>query len=561
MKSRRFAGAFRCWFALVLAAVTSGAITLGAAEVDAAAPQDDRPNIIIVLLDDLGYSDLGAYGGEIQTPHIDGLAARGLRFTRFYNSARCCPTRASLLTGLYPHQVGLVRNGASLSRDGVTIAEVLGSAGYQTAMAGKWHLSVAETLRPPSRHLRWLNHQIDPDRPFAPLETYPVNRGFGRYYGNIWGVVNYFDPFSLVEGETPVESVPEDYYITDAITEKSVQYIQEMAASDDPFFLYVAHCAPHWPLHAPPEDIARYRDTYTDGWHRLRNERYHRQLEMGLIERATHPLPELMGEGEDWDELDATTRRWMSDQMAVHAAMIDRVDQGIGRIVETLKQTGRYDNTLILLMADNGASPERYLNPGYDRPSEIRDGRSIQYRGIFKPGSETTWPYVGSYWANAANTPFRYWKMESYEGGAHTPLIAHWPDGVKTAPGSVTDQIGHVIDIMPTCLELARFDYPLEHQGHAILPVEGNSLARVLCGEPRDETPPLYFEHAGGKAIIDAGWKLVQPAKSQRWELYHLATDRTETRDVAVEHPQQVRRLEQKWREWADRVGAPYDPS
>lgn len=542
---------------LALVAMLPVAMPSGAAEIDAPSPPDDRPNIVIVLLDDLGYSDLGAYGGEIQTPHIDRLAARGLRFTRFYNSARCCPTRASLLTGLYPHQVGLVRNGASLTRDGATIAEALGSAGYQTAMTGKWHLSAAEPLRPPSRHLRWLNHQIDPDRPFAPLETYPINRGFDRYYGNIWGVVNYFDPYSLVEGETPVPSVPNDYYITDAITEKSVQYIREMADSDDPFFLYVAHCAPHWPLHARPEDIARYEQTYTGGWHQLRNDRYHRQVELGVIDRETHPLPELMGEGEDWAELDAPTRRWMSSQMAVHAAMVDRVDQGVGQIVETLKQTGRYDNTLILILADNGASPERYLNPGYDRPSETRDGQPIQYRGLFEPGSETTWPYIGSYWANAANTPFRYWKMESFEGGAHTPLVAHWPDGLKTAPGSFTDQLGHVIDIMPTCLELGHAEYPEEYQGHPILPAEGKSLAPILGGGQREEIPTLYFEHAGGKAIVDAEWKLVQPTDGPRWQLYHLASDHTETRDVAAEHPDKVDRLQQKWREWAARVGAP----
>ena len=239
----------------------------------------ERPNIMV---DDLGYSDLGCYGGEIQTPHIDSLAANGLRFTQFYNMARCCPTRAALLTGLYPHQVGLKIKGRSLTREGATIAELLGAKGYQTGMAGKWHLSQTPVIGG-NLHQKWLDHQHDPGRTFAPLDSYPVNRGFDRFYGIIWGVVNFWDPFLLVEGLEPVKEVPEDYYITDAITDYSVKYIKEMAKKDDPFFLYIAHCAPHWPLHARKEDIAKYKGVYDGGWENLRKDRYKRMLEMGLI--------------------------------------------------------------------------------------------------------------------------------------------------------------------------------------------------------------------------------------------------------------------------------------
>jgi arylsulfatase len=388
---------------------------------------------VVILTDDMGFSDLGCYGGEVRTPNIDALAAGGVRFTRFYNASRCCPTRASLLTGLYPHQVGLAHNGRDLARDAPTVAELLRAAGYQTAMAGKWHLSETAPLdgRPDGpRHLAWLNHQADHDRTFADVRTYPVGRGFERHYGPIWGVVDYFDPFSLVEGTEPVKKVPDGYYLTDAIAAKAVEYVRAMARDDRPFFLYVAHCAPHWPLHARPEDIARYRETYRDGWHALRAARYRRQVEMGLVDPATHPLPALTGRGPDWDALDAAQRDYEAALMAVHAAMVDRVDQGLGDLVRALKDTGRYDDTVIFILSDNRASPERYTRPGFDRASRTRDGRPIRYAGRFEPGSENTWGYLGPFWASAANTPYRYWKAESFEGGCHTPLVVHWPAGL-----------------------------------------------------------------------------------------------------------------------------------
>lgn len=515
---------------------------------------DERPNIVVIMVDDLGFSDLGCFGGEINTPNIDSLASGGLRFTSFYNCARCCPTRAAMLTGLYPHQVGLIRNGNSLTRNGVTIAEALGAAGYQTAMAGKWHLSRTQALSDHQSQLDWLNHQSQPDRTFSPVDTYPINRGFQRHFGPIWGVVDYFDPFSLVEGETPVEDVPDDFYMTDAITQKSVDYIQEMSQSDAPFFLYVAHTAPHWPLHAKPEDIAKYEKTYRDGWHKLRDKRYARQVEMGLIDPKTSPKPVLQGQGDDWEALDEATREHMSQLMSVHAGMVDCVDQGVGRIINALKETGRLENTLILVMSDNGASPERYLNPGFDRPNETREGKPIQYEGLFNPGSETTWGYIGSYWASAGNTPYRYWKAQSFEGGAHTPMIAHWPSGLKTEPGSKTDQPGHVIDVLPTCLELAGAEYPQTFKKNEITPVEGLSLAPILAGQQREGHPALFFEHEGGKAMIADGWKLVQPKQNGQWELYHLAEDRTETNNLAEAEPKRLAQMKRKWQVWFNRV-------
>ena len=468
---------------LIASLVTLGA-AVGAAPFHAQAPAGKQPNFVLLVLDDLGFSDLGCYGGEIRTPHIDSLAADGLRFRKFYNSSRCCPTRASLLTGLYPHQVGLAYNGRDLSHDAATVAESLRASDYQTAMAGKWHLSSTNPIgggdRSPA-HLAWLNHQADYERPFANPATYPINRGFEHHYGPIWGVVDYFDPFSLVDGTKPVPSVPDDFYMTDAITAKSVEYLDTMTRGDKPFFLYVAETAPHWPLHARPEDIARYKGRYDAGWHALREERYQRQVRMGLIDPKTHPLPPLMGRGPDWNALSKEEQKHQSALMEVHAAMVDRVDQGVGKIIQALKAANQFDNTVFIVLADNGASPERYLEYGFDRSSETREGQPIQYKGTFQPGSETTWGYIGAYWANALNTPYRYWKVEAFEGGCHTPMIVHWPQGLKTTAGSLTEQAGHVIDITPTCLDLAGVEPLRTLDGHPTKPLEGKSLAPIFA--------------------------------------------------------------------------------
>jgi len=532
----------------------AGALSLAGAGRPWAAQAGRRPDIVIILADDMGFSDAGCYGGEIATPNIDRLAAGGLRFTQFYNCARCCPTRASLLTGQYPHEVGLRFNGRSLARNGLTIAEALRTAGYNTAMSGKWHLSQTPALPDKELHQKWLDHRHDPDRPFAPLDSHPVNRGFDRHYGIIWGVINYFDPFSLVEGEQPVREVPEDYYITDAITDKAVEYVHQMSREDRPFFLYVAHCAPHWPLHARPQDIARYADTYQGGPNRLRQERYSRMIQMGLFEKTNTPLPEIQGQGPVWDDLSEGQKRYQAAKMAVHAAMVDRMDQGVGRLIEALRNAGRLDNTVIFFLIDNGASPEVPTEPGYDRNDRTRDGRKIRYSGFDAPGPQTTYTGIGPYWASAANTPFRYWKKESFEGGCHTPLIVHWPAGLKTAACAVTDQSGHVMDIMPTCLELAGAAYPDEYQGHKLTAVRGKSLLPILKADTREPHGSLFFEHEGGRAIRQGDWKLVALSNGP-WRLYDLKADRTETHDLAAQHSGRVLQMEQDWKAWAAKMG------
>ncbi len=521
---------------------------------------DERPNIIVMMVDDMGFSDPGCFGGEIHTPNIDRLAERGVRFTKFHNCARCCPTRASLLTGLYPHQVGLTRNGSSMTRDGATIPELLREDGYYTAMVGKWHLSQARELPNRQDHQKWLDHQLDHDI-FAPKDSYPASRGFDHHYGVIWGVIDHFDPFSLVEGYEPVKNVPEDYYFADAITDKAINYIEESHEENEPFFLYYAHCAPHWPIMAKPEDIAKYKDTYKDGWEKLRNDRYKRQQAMGIFgDTKVDNLP-VMDHGRKWDSLSEQEKEYEARKMAVHAAMVDNIDQNLGRLLDTLDKTGEYDNTIIVFLADNGASPEIVeWGPGYDRSGETRDGRKQLY-GYDNPpvdilGSETSYVSIGAPWANAANTPFRFWKKESYEGGANTPCIISWPKGLKAKAGSITTDYAHVMDIMPTCLELAKVDYPTEFNGHKIGELGGKSLMPIIKGKHRTDTPEYFFEHEMGRAVLKDGWKLVaHSGRPRQWELYNMDNDITESHNLAKQYPAKVEELNNDWNAWAEKVG------
>ena len=525
------------------------------------------PNIIIVLVDDMGYSDLGCYGSEIQTPHLDALAADGLRFSAFYNTGRCCPTRASLLTGLYPHQTGVGKMTFEENRPGyrgflqpncVTIAEVLRDRGYQTGMVGKWHLS--QTRMGP-RHMRNLNNQIILPQ-FADPATYPVGRGFDSHYGIIWGVINHFDPFTLVRNTTPIQDVPEDYYATDAFTEEAVKQIEQYATTDAPFFLYVAYTAPHWPLHAREEDIARYADTYQAGWQSVRKARHQKQVAMKLFGDQPAPLSPRHDAHAAWD--DEAKQDWEMRAMAVHAAMIDRVDHGVGEIVKSLKNTGQFDNTLVLFLSDNGASPERPGVPGFDRYSETRDGKQVTYFGAGKPramlpGGELTCAGIGARWANVANTPFRYWKGNQHEGGIRTPLIVHWPQGLATSPGTITQQDGHVIDIAATCFDAAGAPYPNTYRGHAITPLEGKSLMPIFNNKQRAPHPQIFFEHYGHKALREGPLKLVADEKGP-WKLYDLSTDKAEMHDLADTKPEIVERLAKDWKLWAERTHATDPP-
>ena len=549
--------------AATLAFATGGCKTSGSGQAAETNRDDEqeRPNIVVVMADDMGFSDAGSYGGEIETPNIDRLSRNGLRFTQFYNTSRCVPTRASLMTGLYSHKAGVGRMTMDQGQPGyqghlidrsVTIAQVLNREGYQTGMVGKWHLALTQER---DQHLAWLANQVQYDQ-FAPLDQYPTALGFDDYYGNIWGVVNYFDPFSLVNGTEPVRTVPEDYYITDAISDTAVAYARRYSRDDRPFFLYVAHTAPHWPLHAPEEAVEEYEGMYDEGWSAVRQARYERQLEMGLFTREEAPLSERNNPDRDWaSNPDA---RWDARAMAVHAAMIDRMDQGIGRLIDELEAQGELDNTLILFLSDNGASPETpsEFGPGFDRPGMTRKGEQIRYPTEKKvlPGPETTMTGIGPMWANAANTPFRYWKRRVYEGGITTPLIAHWPNGLSTQTGAITEQPGHVIDIMATALDVAGAEYPDTFNGADIKPLDGKSLLPVLRGEERAGHEAMYWEHFGSSAIRSGKWKLVRFGTETDWKLYNLETDRTETTSLAGEYPERVDRLAQQWRRWAEQT-------
>jgi len=518
-----------------------------------------RPNIILILADDLGYSDLGCYGGEIQTPNLDMLANNGLRFTRFYNTSRCCPSRASLLTGLYNHDAGIGEMTAKKQEPGyrgyitentVTIAEVLKDAGYHTAMSGKWHVSNTIEQSTPEAQLKWLNHQTSYPW-FSPKEQYPVNRGFEKYFGNIFGVVNFFDPFSLVNGDQPVDQVPAGYYHTDAINDTAASYIRQLSSNSQPFFLYVAQTAPHWPLQALPEDIKKYEDTYKQGWEAVRKARYKRMVELGLIDTMNTKLSPMQDKA-SWE--DNPDKEWDARAMAVHAAMVDRMDQGIGRIIDALKQTNQLDNTLIFFLSDNGASPENCAayGPGFDRPGETRSGEKIIYPTDKKtlPGPENVFASIGAKWANVANTPYRYAKAQSYEGGVRTPMIAYWPAGTK-AKGGFNQHIGHVMDFMATFMELAGAHYPDNYHGHAITPMEGVSLVPALKGSSKNKQRILCNEHFKARYVRDSEWKLVSLANDTTWHLYQIDKDETELNDLAARYPEVVKRLEAEWSSWA----------
>jgi arylsulfatase len=513
-----------------------------------------RPNILVIMADDLGFSDIGCYGSEIDTPNLDRLAKNGLRFTQFHNASRCCPTRAALLTGKYAHEVGLRRNGTSLSKEVRTLAEIFGDAGYHTAMAGKWHLTRAAALAGKDvngpEHLAVLNNQTHVDF-FGDRSTYPAARGFQHHYGVIWGIVNYFHPFALVDGFRPVYDLPDDFYLTDALNAKTADYIREFATDDRPFFIYLAHTAPHWPLHARPADRGKYRGRYKDGWQSMRKTRYARQVAMGLFDPRIYPLPEVdLGNRKPWDELTAEQRERDTAKMETHAAMIDRMDQGIGDVIGALRETGQLENTIIVFLSDNGASPEEPSRPGYDRPSETPDGRTIRYTGKFPPeqlGRDDTWTGLGPALANACNTPFRFWKKESYHGGCATPCIVHWPAGLKTERGTTTDHVAHVFDLLPTFLECAQIDSdPYQPRGKSLLP--------LLSGDPTEGHKTLFFEHAGGAAHRDGSWKIVRTKPKQPWALYDLSKDRTETIDLSQQFPQRVEQMSATWSVWWQEV-------
>ena len=480
----------------------------------ASADESKKPNIVLIMADDMGFSDLGCYGSNIDTPNLDKLAKNGIRYNRFYNAARCCPTRAALLTGLYPHQTGLGWMTAAdlgtfgyhgdLNEDCRTLAECLKEAGYGTYISGKWHVSREES-------------------------SWPRQRGFDRFYGMIRGGGSYWHP-SLILDDDAVEA-GEDYYLTEGITKYANKFIDQhfKNSADQPFFLYLAHYAPHFPLHARPKDIAKYRGKFKQGWDVLRDEKYQRMLEMGVIDSSIK-LTSKNRLAKEWEKLDPERQDAMELRMAIYAAMIDSMDRGIGEVVARLKKHKAYKNTLILFLSDNGA--EQSFAGKYDM-------------NIAEYGTASSRIGYGPSWANYSNTPFRFFKKYAHEGGISSPLIAHWPKGIQPQK-KMNTQIGHVTDIMPTLLELAGASYQPKHGEKTYPDPVGQSLVPTFSGKSY-QRGPIIWEHNGNRAIRDGKWKLVAEGVKGSWELYDMDTDRSETHNLASKKPSIVKKLAAMW--------------
>lgn len=500
-----------------------------------------RPNIVLIMADDMGWSDIGCFGGEIPTPHIDSLAANGLRMTQFYNSARCSPTRAALLTGLFQHQAGMgilaepphtpgpddADSGYArhLNDNCVTIAEVLQPAGYHTYMSGKWHIGYHEQ------------------------KNWPRQRGFDRFYGIVSGASSYFRPRGDRGLTLENEALPEptgDYYTTDAFTDYAIDFINSNP-SEDPFFLYLAYTAPHWPLHARDEDIEKFVGKYKHGWDQLRAERWSRQLDEGLVD-PSWGLSQRDDGARAWNKLTEQQKIDLDYRMAVYAAQVHRMDWNIGRVVETLRKRNQLDNTLIIFLSDNGACAEPYNDLGGGNMSAIND----PYAGGMGAGKNRDGgSSYGTGWANASNTPFRRYKAKLYEGGIAAPLVVSWPLGLKTEPGSHTEDLGYLTDIMPTVLELTGASYPDEYKGNPIKPLYSQSLTPIFRGEGRGNSEWMFWEHYHDRAVRHGNWKALGRIGDDSWELYDLASDRAEMIDLASKHPEKVEAMARRWEEWA----------
>ena len=508
----------------------------------------EKPNVIIILVDDMGFSDIGAYGGEINTPNIDKLAANGVRFSQFYNASRCCPTRASLMTGLHPHLTGIgyMTNKPNKSNDDygsafpnyrgflnrqcVTLGELLGSAGYSTYLAGKWHLGQNDRSR------------------------WPLQRGFDKFYGCIAGSTRYFSPdsdpregYGITYGNEPVFKVKSTtdrpYYTTDAFTDHAIQFIEE-GEKEKPFFLYLAYTAPHFPHQAHEEDIDKYRGKYMMGWDKLRQERYERQIEMDLFKKR-YPISPRDSEVPEWTSLTPEKQKEMDLRMAVYAAMIDRVDQNIGKLMNFLKKQGLFENTLILFMSDNGASDEGTNPLGRGNIFNI-EKRNLGLSNIY-----------GNAWANLSNTPFRLYKRHTHEGGSATPFMMHWTKGIKKQNNWYREP-AQLIDVVPTLLEVCDIDYPKTYQGNTLHPLRGISLTPSFLGKSIRRTEPMFSEHENNAFMIDGYWKLVgkgvatpQGKNVKKWELYNLDEDRTELNNLNQKEKKRLREMTDKWEAWA----------
>lgn len=515
----------------------------------------EKPNIIVILADDLGFSDLGCYGGEIRTPILDGMAKQGVRMTQMYNSARSCPSRANLLTGLYPHQTGLGHMDATRpawpkgyagfrsNSDNVTIAEVLKDAGYFTAMSGKWHLGKTAN---------------------------PINRGFQEYYGLLGGFNSFWNPD--VYTRLPKDRIPRQYkegefYATNVITDYAIDFINQAYQQEKPLFLYLAYNAAHFPLHAPKEVTDKYMKIYLQGWDKIRDQRWKRITKMGLLqgkptlsprgvvpeslfEDETHPLPA-------WDSLSKEQQTDLARRMAIYAAMIDIMDTNIGRVLDALQKNGELDNTFIMFMSDNGACAE-WHEFGFDKQTgteyHTHVGAELDRMGL--PG---TYHHYGTGWANVCCTPFTLYKHYAHEGGISTPCIIQWGKQIKHK-GSIDHQPAQFSDIMATCIELAGTKYPEEYKERKVIPTPGKSILPIVRGEEMPDRY-IYAEHEGNRMVRKGDWKLVSANfRGDEWELYNIKEDRTEQHNRIKEYPEMAKELGNAYFEWADHSDVLYFP-
>jgi arylsulfatase A-like enzyme len=493
-----------------------------------------KPNIILIMADDMGFSDMGAMGGEIKTPNLDALANNGILYKQFYNGARCCPTRASLMTGLYPHQSGMgwmtvedlgtASYVGELNSNCVTIAEVLKSSGYNTYISGKWHLVSDKNTRQDSDKKAW-----------------PLQRGFDRFFGTLLGSGSYYTPNTLATQNTLIKA-PIDFYYTDAISDTAVSMMQENRLTDSPFFMYVSYTAPHWPLHASKDDYEPYLELYSSGWDSIRQERFRRQKELGIVSE-NWMLSERNPEAPAWNALSNERKEDMILRMAIYAAQVEVMDRGIGRIISELEKNGELENTLIFFLQDNGACAEFISGKNRDLDSLGTDKSFESYR---LP------------WANASNTPFRLFKSWTHEGGISTPLIVHWPAGVKNS-GRMSERPGMLMDIMATCIDVSGAKYPLQFQGNEIPHLEGESMLQSIINETDERASAMFWEHEANRAVRMGDWKLVLKASEKNpfvdeWELYNLVDDRTEMNDLTKSYPEKVEEMKNMWEDWAQRI-------
>ena len=516
-----------------------------------------KPNIILILADDMGFSDIGCFGSEISTPNLDRLARRGIRINQFYNNPRCCPSRASIMTGLYSQQANMgmmvsdhdrypyEQYAGELNTKTPTIPELLKTAGYSTAMIGKWHLATEDAE---GKH------------------DWPLQRGFDKFWGMISGASVYYESPHLMDGNEALPPPSDEFYLTDLWTDHAVSYVNELSKQKSPFFLYVAYNAPHWPIQAPEELIRKYADRYASGWDELRKERHQKQMDMGLVSKQW-PLSPRDPRVPAWE--DADHKDWEMRRMAVYAAMIERLDQGIGRIMDSIEQAGVAENTLIVFMSDNGGNAEEIGRgrgivpksregnlhgtnyPGQPEPCEIGMTCAGNVPGVM-PGDLSTFQSIGIPWGNCANTPFRLYKHYTQEGGISTPFIASWPAGIRSQ-GNIVNAVGHETDLMPTFLEIAGVTFPARTAQGPTTPLVGQSLTPLFAAHSRTRTP-IFWEHEGNRAVRDGKWKLVARF-SEPWALYDMEADRTELHDLSAEQPGRTRAMAAMWDDWAKKIG------